>query len=233
MGDDVTDTLDAVDSLADPQVRQVLERLHAEARAQTGRMARAFLGHLVDRIGGRRRTATEEAQQMRDLYLPISAKQGSFLYAVTRAAGARRVVEFGTSFGISTIYLAAAVRDTGGGKVIGSELEPSKVRTARANVDAAGLSAVVEIREGDACETLRDPGGPVDLLFVDGWKDLYVPVVEILRPHLRPGALVVADNMYSFWSELRPYRRYMQDPANGFRSVTVFLSDGMECSVRL
>jgi predicted O-methyltransferase YrrM len=175
----------------------------------------------------------EEVEWAKDLYLSIGRAQGQFLYTLMRGAGARRAVEFGTSMGVSTIYLAAAVRDAGGGVVIGSELHPEKVRRARANLEAAGLADGVEIREGDARETLRDPGGPVDVVLLDGWKELYLPVLELLTPHLRPGAVVVGDNMFTFWRALAPYRAYVRDPANGFQSQTLFLGDGTELSVRL
>jgi predicted O-methyltransferase YrrM len=152
---------------------------------------------------------------------------------MVRAVGARRVVEFGTSFGVSTAYLAAGVRDNGGGVVIGSELEPSKVRAARANLAEAGLADLVEIREGDARETLRDPGGPVDFLLLDGWKELYLPMIQQLAPHLRRGAVVLADNVFTFYRTLVPFVTWMQDPANGFRALTLALGDGMECAVRV
>lgn len=220
------------DSLSLPGVRDTLDRLHAEARSQNVRLARVFAVHLLGRALGRRQSAQVEAHAARRLYLSISRRQGAFLYATVRALRARRVVEFGTSFGISTLYLAAGVRDNGGGIVIGSEIEPSKARAARDHVESAGLADCVEVREGDALETLRDPGGAVDLLFLDGSKELYLPVVELLEPRLGPGSVVVADNIFSFWSALRPYVSRMQDPAHGFRSVTLLVTDGMEYSVK-
>ncbi|MBJ7544139.1 class I SAM-dependent methyltransferase, partial [Rhodomicrobium udaipurense] len=94
-----------------------------------------------------------------DHFLAISPAYGRFLYAIARARRATRIVEFGTSMGVSTIYLAAALRDNGGGKLIGTELEPTKVTRARAHLEAAGLADLVEIREGDALDTLKDVGG--------------------------------------------------------------------------
>ena len=106
------------------------------------------------------------------------------------------MVEFGTSFGISTIYLAAAVRDNGGGMVIGTELEPSKHDRAVAHLQEAGLGEVAEVRLGDALATLKEVPEPLDLVFLDGWKDLYVPVLELLKPKLRPGAVVLGDKLH-------------------------------------
>jgi len=220
-------------SLTDPTVRAVLERLHGEAAGQKAALARFGLSMLTDRLLGRQPTPDREAARAKNLYLAISAKQGAFVYLVARSLGARRVVEFGTSFGISTLYLAAAVRDNGGGIVIGSELEPQKIAVARANLEEAGLADQVEIREGDACETLKHPGGPVDMALLDGWKDLYLPVLENLTPHLRTGAVVLGDNIFTFWKSLAPYRAHVRDESNGFQSVTLQLGDGTEYSVRL
>ncbi len=216
-------------SFLDPQVRAVLERLHAEADGQRRRLARAMLERLLHRP----RSTAEETDWAKDLYLSIGRAQGRFLYTLARPGAARRVVEFGTSMGVSTVYLAAAVRDNGGGVVIGSELHPEKVRRARANLAEAGLADGVEIREGDALETLRDPGGLVDLVLLDGWKQLYVRVLELLTPHLRPGSVVVGDNMFTFWRALAPYRAYVRDASKGFQSQTLLLGDGTELSVRL
>jgi predicted O-methyltransferase YrrM len=220
-------------SLHDPRIRTVLDRLHSEAKKQTGGLARLVLTKISDRLAGRQRSVAEETELVKDLYIPLSPKQGTFVYMVARSLRAQRIVEFGTSFGISTLYLAAAVRDNGGGTVIGSEFEPSKVAKARSNIEEAGLSEHVEIREGDAIETLKDPGGTVDMLLLDGMKEMYIDMVEMLKPHLRQGAVVIADNILSYRKALAPFVAHMQNPANGFQSVTLLLGDGTAYSIRL
>ena len=126
---------------------------------------------------------------------PISADTGRLLYLLARSMRARCIVEFGTSFGISTLHLAAALRDNGGGRLIGSEFEPSKIGHARENLRQAGLADLVEIREGDALETLKtDLPDDIDLVLLDGAKPLYLPVLRLLEPHLRQGSLILADN---------------------------------------
>jgi predicted O-methyltransferase YrrM len=220
-------------SLREPRVRGVLQRLHREAGRQTVSLAWLLVSFVADRLARRQPSLSEEVTRLKDLYVPVSAKQGRFLYLVARSIGAKRIVEFGTSFGVSTTYLAAAVRDNGGGIVIGSELEAGKIVSARRNIDEAGLGAFVEIREGDAQRTLQDPGGSVDMVLLDGFKQLYLPVLRMLTPHLRNGAVVVADNIFTFRLALAPYVSHVQDPANGFLSTTLFLGDGMEYSVRL
>jgi predicted O-methyltransferase YrrM len=220
-------------SLGDPQVRDVLGKLHAEADRQRIEFVPVAIAWGLDQLLGRKPSVAEEAARTKDLYIPLSREAGTFAYLVARSLGARRVVEFGTSFGISTIYLAAAMRDNGGGLVVGSEIEPSKIRRARENVAAAGLAEYVQIREGDARETLRDPGGVVDLALLDGMKDLYVPILDLLKPSLRGGSVVLADNIKTFPTALAPYLAWVRDPRNGFHSVTLPLGEGMEYSVRL
>ena len=163
----------------------------------------------------------------------LGRASGRLAYLTARAINAERIVEFGTSFGISTIYLASALRDQGRGVVIGSELEPSKVQFANRHLEAAGLSAFADVRAGDARETLADPGGLIDLVLLDGWKDLYLPILRILEPHLRPGAVILADNVTMFRRTLGPYVAYVGQQANGYQSVTLEIGAGLEYSIRL
>ncbi len=220
-------------SLDDPRLRAVLDRLHAEEHAQRGQLLRMGLSWLPDLVRGKQDTVEEESDRIKDLFVALSPKQGTLAYMIARSIGARRIVEFGTSFGISTTYLSAAVRDNGGGTVIGSELQPTKLARARAHLEEAGLSDIAEIRAGDARETLADPGGPVDLVLLDGAKQLYLDILRMLAPRLHTGSVVLADNILMFRKALRPYVDYVQDPAHGFRSVTLFLGSGTEYSVRM
>jgi predicted O-methyltransferase YrrM len=219
-------------SLRDPQVRSVLETLHRRARQDWRVILRKLPLFWSLLRGSRNYPPAELASLLKDAYLPLSREQGTFLYLVARAIGAKRIVEFGSSYGISTIYAAAAARDNGG-FVIGTELEPSKQRAATENLKAAGLSDFAEIRLGDALETLRDVDSPVDLLLLDGWKELYLPVLQLMEPKLRAGSVVLADNIRTFRKALAPYVQYVQSGAHGFLSVTLPLKDGFEYSVRL
>jgi predicted O-methyltransferase YrrM len=165
--------------------------------------------------------------------IPINEEVRHFLYGVARSIAARRIVEFGTSYGVSTLYLAAALRDNGGGLVISSELEKSKVTKANQNIAAAGLADLVEIREGDARQTLQNFDEPIDLLFLDGWNELYEDILHLLLPHLRPRSVVVADDLDLFPAELVNYLSYVRDPSHGFISVQLPIDDGLEYSVKL
>jgi predicted O-methyltransferase YrrM len=138
------------------------------------------------------------------------------------------VVEFGTSFGISTIYLAAAVTDNGTGHVVTTELSSRKVDAARANLRQAGVDRVVTVLPGDARETLAGLPAPVGLVLLDGWKDLCLPVLRLLEPVLSPGALVAADD--NTHASLAEYLGYVRDPASGYVTVSFPVEDGVEIS---
>src|ERR1700722_17745055 len=160
--------------------------------------------------------------------LAVSRETGALLYMLARSSRARTIVEFGTSFGISTLHLAAALRDNGGGRLITSEVEPSKVARARENFVAGGLSDLIEIREGDALQTrARDLPERIDLLLLDGAKGLYPAVLALVEERLRPGALIVADN--ADWSP--EYLERVRSPAHGYMSVP--FADDVELSMRI
>jgi predicted O-methyltransferase YrrM len=220
-------------SIDDPRVRGVLDRLYADEKRQVPALLRLMASELRDKVLGRKISVEEEVDRIKHLYVSLSPKQGRLAYMVARSIAARTIVEFGTSFAISTIHLAAAVRDNGGGQVIGTEMVPSKLAQARANLEAAGLSQFADVRPGDARETLRQTPAPIDMVLLDGAKELYLPILQLLAPRLRRGSVILADNIYLFRRALAPYVAYVQDPSNGFSSVTLLLGSGTEYSLRL
>jgi predicted O-methyltransferase YrrM len=217
-------------SLVDPQVASVLDRLHGEARWREIPRILLTLPDVARAWANEGRGAIAPAL-FRNAYLPVSAEQGRFMYVTACAIGAKRIVEFGTSFGISTLYLAAAARDNGGGMVIGSEFEQRKCEIARANLAEAGLAEHVEIRLGDARKTLADIPGPVDFVLLDGWKELNLSILDLLIPKLRIGAVVLADDIFRFRKAMAPYVELMQSARNGFRSTSLRIGGGFEYSV--
>lgn len=182
--------------------------------------------------GVRHLDAREQADAYQELYIPVSPEGGRLLYALVRAAHPATVVEFGTSFGISTIHLAAAVRDNGSGGVISTELNAAKAAQARANLAEAGLSDWVTILLGDARQTLATIDAPVGFVLLDGWKNLYLPVLQLLEPRLTPGALILADDTVSMAEEMPDYLAYIRDPAHGYLSIPFPESDGLEITCR-
>ncbi|OCC01621.1 methyltransferase [Labrys sp. WJW] len=166
--------------------------------------------------------------RLKDLPLAVSRETGLLLYMLARSCRARTIVEFGTSFGISTLHLAAALRDNGGGRLITSEFEPSKLERARRNLAAGGVLDLVEIREGDALRTLGiDLPESIDLVLLDGAKALYPEILDLLESRLRPGALVVADN-----ADYSPdYLARVRSPARGYLSTP--FGEDVELSMRI
>lgn len=180
-------------------------------------------------------SAADLAERAKDIIMSVSREGGQLLYLLTRAVKARTVVEFGTSFGISTLYLASAVRDNGGGQVITTELQADKARRAQESFVAAGLGDVIDLRLGDARETLRELPGPVDLLLLDGWPDLRLPILSLVQPQLRPGALVIVDDIdLDIGRDFNQgFLDHINDPANGFLSVRLPVHQGVQVCLKL
>ena len=221
-----------MDSLSTGLVAQTLQRLFTEAEQadralmeqysnaeNPDQLAEDFAEHFAEE----RRDVRGFYRGYVDNFLNVTPEFGRFLYQCARARKATRIIEFGTSMGISTIYLAAALHDMGGGKLIGTELEASKAARARANLEAAGLADLVDIRVGDARETLVDVGGDIDLVLLDGAFSLYLPVLKLLEPHLKTGTPILAENAVDQDNE---YLAYVRNPANGYLSQPIPISAG-------
>lgn len=176
-------------------------------------------------------SAEERARRRDEMLLPVGRAAGTLMHLLICEAGARRILEVGSSYGYSTAWLAAAARAVGG-KVTSLELRAAKTEYARAQLERAGLAEFVEFRIGDALGSLRELAGPFDFALIDLWKDLYVPVFELLHPRLAPGAIVVADNMLEPESA-RPHARAYQShvrAAPGMSSVLLTVGNGLEVS---
>ena len=219
-----------MNTLITPPLAPLLDRLFAEDAAASP----AKDPSLADLFQERERLMRSKTGyldfygRLKDFPLAVSRATAALLYMLARSAGARTIVEFGTSFGISTLHLAAALRDNGGGRLITSEFEPSKVARARKNLTDAGLIDLVEIRVGDALKTLRvDLPETIDLLLLDGAKPLYPEILSLVEGRLRPGALIVADNADSS----PEYLERVRSPAAGYMS-TPFAED-VELSMRI
>ena len=205
--------------ILDPQVNAVIARLEESRRSPS-------------HGGPRHNPNSNDPHAWADFGFSIHPDQGNLIYLLCRAQRATRVAEFATSVGMSTLYAAAAVRDNGGGVVIGSELVPQKAFTAWRNLTEAGLAHLVDIRVGDARETFRDLGGPVDFLLVDGWPGAAEPslarqVMEMVAPQIRLGGIVMNDNAEP------DYLDFIRNPSNGFCSMTLPIKGATELSVKV
>lgn len=212
-------------------VSVVLQRLLA---AEEEHDPRAFADTGVDGFPAHL-SAGQRAELFKDVYMSVSSEGGALLYLLARATDARTVVEYGTSFGVSTIHLASAVRDNGGGTVIGTELQHDKAVAAQRNFFEAGVSDLIDLRVGDALETLAEVPEVVDLVLLDGWPDLALAVLRLLEPSLRPGSLILVDDVDMDWgSDVHgPLLAHLGDPENGYLSVKLPVGDGIQACIRL
>jgi predicted O-methyltransferase YrrM len=170
---------------------------------------------------------------MADKMVALEPVKAEFCHMLCRALRATRVVEIGTSFGVSTLYLADAVRANGGGVVIGTEYEPAKAASARETFAAAGVAELIDLREGDLRETLKTIEGPIDFVLMDIWTEMARPALELVHPHLRPGAVIVADNTTQFRHAYRFFFEFVKDPKNGLRTMTLPFDGGLEMVVKV
>jgi predicted O-methyltransferase YrrM len=219
-----------MNTLAAEPVKSLVSRLFGEAESSDSKLRQQANTVSPEQRQALMRTTTHYREfygRMKEFYLAVSPDTARLLYMLARSARARSIVEFGTSFGISTVHLASALRDNGGGRLIGSEFEAAKVAKARENLQTAGLSDLVEIREGDALETLaRDLPDTIDVVLLDGAKGLYSKVLSLLEGRLRTGALIVADNA-DYCPE---YLAHVRSPDSGYLSVP--FADDIEVSMR-
>jgi predicted O-methyltransferase YrrM len=219
------------------RIDALLDRLYAQHASQNEALASYFTARAQEASYDWNAFDAQTNQFLSDKLVALDREKAEFCYQICRALRARRVVEAGTSFGVSTLFLAAAVRDNvradgGEGVVIGTEYEPEKAKTALANFAEAALSDFIELREGDLRETLVDVGGPVDFMLIDIWTPMARPALELVAPRLRDGAVVICDNTAQFPEPYRDYFDFLNDPANHLRTMTLPFEGGLEFTVR-
>jgi predicted O-methyltransferase YrrM len=216
-------------TLDQPQVRELLSQLYAEAEVNDAKL-QAEEQAIASAAGGRIDDQTLASIRERE-FMAVAPKVGRLIYLLVRSRRPALVVEFGTSFGLSAIHIAGALRDNSFGHLVTTEQNARKASHAAQHIALAGLSDLVEIRQGDAFQTLSAIDG-VDLLLLDGWKPLYLPLLRQLEPALSPGCLVIADDVTAMPEKLAPYLAYVRDVANGYLSCEISLDDGLELSIR-
>ena len=192
--------------ITDTAINQVLDKLHQDASTQKLTMLKTVLRILFKK---------PSPSDFKDAYISISKDQGVFLYNLLVERKASNIIEFGTSFGISTLYLGAAAKEAKG-KVITSEIVPEKCETALQNFKDAGLSNWIELREGDAMETLKDVPNDIDFLLLDGWNDLYLNLVTLLEPKFKTGTLIYTDN--AGFPSTKPFLEYIKDHPEKYKT---------------
>ncbi len=223
------------------RIDALLDRLYTQSNSQHEALGSYFSARAEEPDFDWNAFDAQTNQFLSDKLVALDRDKAEFCYQICRALGAKRVVEAGTSFGVSTLVLAAAVRDNlrgnssgGGGEgiVIGTEYEPKKAEAARTHFAEAGLSGFIELREGDLRQTLVEVGAPVDFMLIDIWTPMARPALELVAPYLRDGAVVIADNTSQFRDAYRDYFEFVNDPANHFRTMTLSFEGGLEFTVR-
>ncbi|MEA2238338.1 MAG: hypothetical protein QOC81_3062 [Thermoanaerobaculia bacterium] len=223
-------------SLGSP-IDALLDRLYARNASQDEALGSYFSARAQEESFNWSEFDARTNQFLSDKLVALDREKAAFCYHLCRALRAKRIVEAGTSFGVSTLFLAAAVRDNirsdgGQGVVIATESEPAKATAARANFAEAELSEFIDLREGDLRQTLVDTGGPVDFMLVDIWTPMARPALELVAPSLRDGAVVICDNTTQFRDAYRDYFEFVNDPANRLRTMTLPFEGGLEFTVR-
>lgn len=220
---------DTLPTLRSPDVAAVLDRIHAAAAHEDEAAKNRVRAR--EAAVGRRLSQAERYELYGEAPQAINPEVGELTYVLALGRPGRRVVEFGASHGASTIYLAAALRDSGGGTIITTERHPGKAAIARRNLADAGLGDLVELRVGDVRQTLGAHAESVDLVFLDGSNELYLHVLNLIEPCRGAGALVIAD-LSADDPDLLPYLHYVRAARNGYLSIEVPLGSGVEVSVR-
>lgn len=201
----------------DPAVATVFAAYEALAAADRARLA-----------------PTDRADIPRDeLLLPIGPEVGAFLHALIRGRRPARILELGTSYGYSTLFLADAAKQVGA-RVISMDLIDYKQAHAREQLTKAGLADVVEFRLGDAVAMIAEDSATFDLVLLDIWKDMYLPCFEALYPKLADEGIIAADNMIQPASARDSVRKYRAAVAGKHDLQTTLLpiGQGVELSVR-
>jgi predicted O-methyltransferase YrrM len=220
-------TVKRTSRLSDPKISEVLVKLHARADAHDA----AVIPEILTAAGERgASTDFEMADLLAGAFMPIHPNPGRLLHLLAMSRPQGRIIEFGTSHGLSTLYLAAAL-GSDEPPVITTEMELSKIDLARANFEEAGLGDRIDLRVGDAFDTLADLSDGIALLFLDGWKGLYLPLLRALEPRLVSGAIVVADDTLLLPDLCADYVSYVRGATDRYVSVGLPIDDGLEVSV--
>jgi predicted O-methyltransferase YrrM len=222
----------------DSSTSALLERLYDQDTSQSAVLGQYFSKRVAEGSLDWNVLDEDAHRFLADKMVALERDKAEFCYRLCRALRARRVVEAGTSYGVSTLYLAAAVRanlteDGGHGAVIGTEYEAAKANAAQRHFEASGFSDLIDLRVGDLRETLRSIEGRVDFMLIDIWTPMARPALELVAPHLRRGAIVIADNTMQFRAAYSDYFAFLSAPANRLSTMTLPFKGGLELSVRV
>jgi len=166
------------------------------------------------------------------LSLAISPEMGEFLFNLTLLKRPEAILELGSSRGVSTLYFAEALRILGKGKVVATEMDESKCNSLWGNVQSMGLASYVDLFRGDLFSTLATMDKSFDLVFIDIWASAYLEVFRKVEKMLKPGTIILADNMYTSSDEVLPFKNFLNNHP-GISNMTLDFESGVEFGVVL
>ncbi|OQE15669.1 hypothetical protein PENSTE_c027G00576 [Penicillium steckii] len=235
---------------AAPHVLQLLSQLHKTSLEQEAVISantsfangtKIFSTEILGSLGDKESTNNPRDdfdRLMLDKFIALDEDKCQFTYQLINSMNATNIVEAGTSFGVSTIYLALAIAETKAatgksGIVIGTEKEAEKAAIARKYWAQCGpeVEQEIDLREGDLLETLKSDLPIIDLLLLDIWAPLALPTLKVVLPRLRPGAVVLTDNTIKGNKGYADLLAYLRTPENGFQNMTLPFTNGFEMSV--
>ncbi|KAF2623374.1 S-adenosyl-L-methionine-dependent methyltransferase [Macroventuria anomochaeta] len=217
---------------APQHVVDLLSRLHAASLEQEAAISSK------KKLASQRDARCEFDKLMLDKFIALDEDKCHFVYQLITAMGATNVVEAGTSFGVSTIYLALATAQTKAatgkkGTVIATEKEPQKAAIAQGYWEECGVEEHIDLRVGDLLETLKNDVPEVDLLLLDIWSTLALPTLKTILPKLRRGGVILTDNTISGAEGYKDLLTFLRAPENGFQNTTLPYTNGFEMSIYL
>jgi len=161
----------------------------------------------------------------------VRPDDGRFLRIMTASAGAKRVLEIGTSNGYSGIWIARALQETGG-KLTTIEIDARRAKMARENFEKTGFAGVIEVKEGDAAKVIPTIEGPFDVIFLDTEKHDYLRHFELSYPLLRKGGVYLAHNAVLMKDSMKDFLDRVQKHPDLVTVIAQTSDDGFAVSYR-
>jgi predicted O-methyltransferase YrrM len=231
-------TISLLKDLHEQSEGQSFARARAQFRGtdeEFSKLLKQYLGMLPSRKGKFLKqhgfsTADVQSSQGTTMSLAISEDMGRFLHNLTLMRRPARILELGSSYGVSTLYLASALQQLGQGEMIASELDSMKCGKLKEHLKIAGVESLVAVWEGDVFDLFNNLEGHFDLVFMDVWSTLYLKIFQRLEAFLRPGSVVITDNMYTSPDEVADFKQYLSASPQ-FSSSTLDFESGVEFTV--
>lgn len=197
---------DQADIFDDSQLA-VVKQLHERSTKQLWQLIPFGLEYVWQHI--RNKPISFKGKPFQSLTLGIDARQGRLLYGLTLAKRPKVIFEYGTSYGISTLYFAKALQDIREGHIYTCEIESQKIAESTSNFKHSGLEERITLLEGDVCDNLEQFRKTIDLVFMDGYPGLNLEVLKLLEPSLNSGSLIITDDARLFALEMKDYLEYL------------------------